>query len=339
MAGLWRVPAAMAFGLVMTSPALADIVCPPAPDPMTRLSFESRYADGDASRSTLDEEAEADAIESLAPLDAFLRELARDVGAMLEAEPTESAAHATCILSRMATWAEADALSDQGTETVALTIGSRLASLALMAREARRYSPWQGDLAEVTRWLGRRVDEQMTFWETAPEGASRGNLRAWAALAGAAQADLSGDPVVRGWAAWSTAYVLCSADPDGSLPQEMSRGRLALHYQLHAVAPLVSAVLVLEEQGVSLRERCANALDRIAAFTLDDLATGQATRAITGAEQSLFDGSSELRDFQLAWLEPYVRLTGDRRADRIAAPRRPLSYSKLGGNQTLIWSR
>ena len=36
-----------------------------------------------------------------------------------------------------------------------------------------------------------RMDEQMTFWETAPEGSASGNLRAWAALAGASVALLT----------------------------------------------------------------------------------------------------------------------------------------------------
>ena len=52
-----------------------------------------------------------------------------------------------------------------------------------------------------------------------------------------------------------------------------------------------------------------------------------------------FDGSRSLRDFHLAWLEPWIAMTGDPVAEAIAKPRRALRYSKLGGDQTLIWAR
>jgi len=50
-----------------------------------------------------------------------------------------------------------------------------------------------------------------------------------------------------------------------------------------------------------------------------------------------------LEDFQLAWIEAYLALNPPPEMRRLAtawaAPRRPLSYSKLGGNQTLMWAK
>ncbi|MEM9248560.1 MAG: alginate lyase family protein [Pseudomonadota bacterium] len=320
-------------------PVRAEGACPPAPTPLVNLTYDSRYLDGDATRSALDPEQEGRMEAALEPLEGFLRSLAGQVGAMLKAAPGDRAALADCVVAQIGVWARADALRALGTETVALTIGSRLAALALVTRAALPYAQDQQTAADVTDWLARRVREQMVFWEQAPPGAARGNLRAWAALAGAATAELADDPAMRGWATWSTAYVLCSAAPDGSLPQEMSRGRRALHYQLHAVAPLATSARLLAAQGVSLQHTCGAALDRIVAFTLGDLETGAATRAITGEAQSLFEPGEQVEDFQLAWLEAYISLTRDPRAERVAAPRRPLSFSKLGGNQTLMWAR
>ncbi len=177
----------------------------------------------------------------------------------------------------------------------------------------------------------------MQFWENAPKGAASGNLRAWAGLAAAATADLTNDRVMRAWAIWSTTYVLCSANPDGSLPQEMTRGKFALHYQLYALAPLVTSVLLLERQGTPVTQQCDGALQRAVHFALSDLDSGAKTQAITGHVQSFFDGSAELGKHHLAWLEPYLAYTPDPVAEDYAAPRRPLSFSKLGGNQTLIW--
>nr|WP_255670815.1 alginate lyase family protein [Cognatishimia sp. F0-27] len=258
---------------------------------------------------------------------------------MLEARGAERLAAADCQIRQIAVWAAADALSDLQSDTARLGVGSRLSAFAILVALAKPASTDTAAIARIEAWLTARLEEQMVFWETAPDGAASGNLRAWAALAGAAVSGLTGDPVIRAWSVWSTRYVLCTASPDGSLPQEMTRGRLALHYQLHALAPLVTSVALLDRQGVALRAECDGALERAARFAMADLDDGAQTRRITGAEQSFFDGSSRLQDFHLAWLEPYIALTGDAQAEALAAPRRPLRYSKLGGDQTVIWRR
>ncbi|MFW2544242.1 alginate lyase family protein [Primorskyibacter sp. 2E107] len=311
--------------------------CALAPEPIESLSFESRYKGSGEARATVNEEVEAETEDALRPLDDFIRDLASGLDSMMEAASEGKRTEANCLIGQMAEWARADALSDQGSETTRLTIGARFAAFAIIAGKAMPHTTDYAGLEEIRAWLTRRMTAQMQFWEDAPAGAASGNLRAWAGLAAGATAELTDDVVMRSWATWSTAYVLCSANDDGSLPQEMSRGKYALHYQLHAMAPLATSVLVLERQGVSLTDRCDNALDRAAAFTLSDLSTGEKTEAITGKVQSFFDGTHTLDDFQLAWLEPYILLSGNREAEALARTRRPLSFSKLGGNQTLLW--
>ncbi|MFZ7092434.1 alginate lyase family protein [Primorskyibacter sp. 2E233] len=311
--------------------------CAPAPEPVLSLSFESRYKGSGEARATLNEETEAEAEAALKPLDDFIRDLSSALGAMLEKPGNQRRSDANCLIGQMAEWARADALSDQGSETTRLTIAARLAAFGIIAGKALPHTTDYAALDEIRGWLTRRMTEQTLFWEEAPSGAASGNLRAWAGLAAAATSALTGDVVMRSWATWSTAYVLCSANDDGSLPQEMTRGKYALHYQLHALAPLVTAVLILERQGVSLMDQCGRALDRAAGFALSDLESGAKTEAITGQVQSFFDGTATLEDYQLAWLEPYLVLRSDSRAEQLARDRRPLSFSKLGGNQTLLW--
>ncbi len=326
----------LALGLGVLPVALWAADCPPPPAPVLGLSFESRYADGDASRATLDEERKAAAEAALAALDGFLRELSDELEAVLVGAPEERPPAADCLLRRIQVWAQADALRALGTETAELTIGSRLAAFAIIARAASRMAPDSPGLGDVRSWLARRMDAQMTFWETAPPRAGQNNLRAWAALAGAVTADLTGDPVLRGWSAWSVTYVLCSAAPDGSLPNEMARGAYALHYQLHALASLVPAVRYLREQGIDLTDRCDGALDRAVRFALSDLSDGARTEAITGRPQSLFTGDDSVESWQLAWLEAYAQMSNDLDVRRYIETHGPFSYSKLGGNQTLL---
>lgn len=308
--------------------------CPPFAEPVLDLAFKSRYAAEDETRSQIDPERAAAAEAALAPLDDFVTKLTERTDAALAAGDRAGAA---CILAELAYWAQADALSDLGTQTVELTLGSRLAGLALVAGQVAPAGD-PGDFATVSAWLTRRMDAQMVFWEEAPDGAAQGNLRAWAALAGAAVALVTDDAVTRGWAAWSVAYVACTAEEDGSLPQEMGRGDLALHYQLHAVAPLVVAAGLLERQGFSVMDKCGRAMDRVVGYTLRDVAAGGAeTQARTGELQSVEAGLENLKDFQLSWGEAWLRLRSDPALEEAIAPRRPLRYSKLGGDQTRIW--
>jgi len=320
--------------LAFCAPLPAMAACPSVAAPLISLDFESRYADDDPTRSEIDLEAEIDAKQAIARLDGFVRDLTDRTDAALSANDPDAAA---CVMAGLATWADADALSDLATQTAKLTVGSRLAALALVAAQVAPAAD-RVHTAAVSAWLTRRMDEQMTFWETAPEGAASGNLRAWAALAGASVALLTNDAVTRGWSAWSLSYVVCTANPDGSLPQEMGRKHLALHYQLHAVAPLAVTAALLEQQGVSVMTRCDRALDRIVDFTLRDLAAGGVESAAhAGASQTLNAGLDSLKGFQLAWAEAWLSLRIQPELEAIIIPRRPLRYSKLGGDQSRIW--
>lgn len=312
--------------------------CPAPPAPVMTLDFGSRYTDDSETRSDIDESAVLEMESALAPLDELISVLASDV-AELYGDDSDKRAVSNCIYARLAIWARAEALRNLDSQTSKLTIGSRYAGLALIMLQSEEFADSYNDVTLVRRWLADLLYDQMEFWEQGPDGARTGNLRAWSALAGSTVALLTNDPIIRGWSAWSTRYVLCTANPDGSLPQEMSRGPLALHYQLHAIAPLVVSTVLLERQGIGLRRVCDSALDRVVKFALDDLDDGEMTRAITGEIQSFHkDGPNpEIEGFRMAWLEAYLQLSRSRELDDLAESYRPLSYSKLGGNQTLFW--
>lgn len=318
----------------------AFAACATAPEPVLSLSYGSRYTDDSATRSEIDADGAAQADDALRPVDDFLRDLTETANGVFE-DGADATAIADCVVSQIAVWADADALSDLQSETSNLTVGSRLAGFGLVLMQVLPHASDTDQIAVINDWLRRLALTQTRFWETdAPNGARQGNLRAWAALGGASAAAVLDDAALRSWAAWSVSNVLCSANPDGSLPQEMGRGSFALHYQLHAIAPLVVATLLLHRQGVDLQNTCDGALGRVVAFAVNDLDSGAATQAITGEVQSYFDGTDTLEGFNLAFIEPYLQLDQmpDRDAlDQLAESYRPLGYSKLGGNQTLIW--
>lgn len=311
--------------------------CAPAPDAIVSLSYVSRYREDDPNRDTVDPLREAEAEAAVAPVDEFILSLTDGIDAMYEGPVKHRPRTAACVLSRMARWAHADALSDLRTETVRLTVGARFAAFALILWQTRPYAYDHPERPAIEAWLTSRIREQIAFWDQAPDGSRQGNLRAWAGLAGAALAIQTGDVAAREWASASVKDVICSANEDGSLPQEMRRGSLALHYQLHAIAPLVAATALLERQDVPASSMCEGALHRIVDFAMADLKDGARTRAITGEAQIYFEGDGDPERYQLAWLEPYLKLRHDERLASIANELAPLRYSKLGGNQTALW--
>ena len=324
---------------MLMSPQLA-FACDAPPDPVGSLSFGSRYAEGSETQSEIDTAGEAEAEDALRPIDDFLRDLTARANDVLRGDG-DVTGEADCIVSQIAVWAKAGALGDLQSETAGLTIGSRLAGFGLVMLQVTPHSTRTDDVVVIGAWLNGLMRTQMAFWEQdAPKGARQGNLRAWAALAGSAVARLQDDAVIRAWSTWSVSYLLCTAAPDGSLPREMERGRLALKYQLHAIAPLVVATLLLDRDGIAVKDNCNGALQRIVAFVMADISDGAQSRAITGEVQSFFDGSDTLEGFHLAWVEPYLLLdpTGAGDAfDGLAEKYGALNYSKLGGNQKLLW--
>lgn len=316
--------------------AMAE-TCPPPPEPVLTLDYGSRYTDDSETRSEIDDAAEAELEASLQPLDDFIRDLA-ELANQVYLEDAPRTEIADCVTRQIAVWARAQALQDLASSTARLTIGSRIAGFGMVLRQVAPHGGAPEDLVAIQDWLSALTHAQMTFWEEdAPPGAKRGNLRAWAALGAAATADLTGDGILRSWAAWSTDYVLCTAAPDGSLPQEMSRGRLAYHYQLHAVAPLVVTTRLLRDHDLHPGARCDDALPRVVAFTLADMTDGARTREITDEDQRYFDGEDSLSGYNLAWLPAWQTLSPDPELTQLAADFQPLSSSKLGGDQSLIW--
>ncbi len=330
-------------GIGMFGPTLLhadehDAICE-STTPIVSLAFQSRYSADDPERATLDPESEADVLEALAPLDGFIDHLSVHAGRLYRGRPPERRQAALCIVERLGYWARKDALSSLGTETVKLTIGSRLASFALLFWQASPYVREHEDFDVIVAWLERRIAEQMSFWDRAPDGARVGNLRAWAALGGAAASLVSDRGDLAEWAEASVTEVLCTAEEDGSLPQEMSRGKLALHYQMHAVAPLVTASALLERQGISMQSRCDGALHRVVGFVVGDITGENRAERITGEAQTLDQDANEIANYQLAWIEPYLHLADNADIDALVSEKRPLNYTKLGGNQTALWGR
>lgn len=317
-------------------PAAAENPCSAGIDPVVSLDFGSRYADGDPSRSTLDKTSSQAVTAALKPADTFVRQLARDANAVLERPSAEAA---DCVTAQIAEWATADALSEMESFNAKLAVGSRLAGIAEAYRQVRPHATPGPAHQAISDWLIRRSRDQIDFWEIeATSGARDGNLRAWATLAIHLSGELAQDDFALMWARASFARIVCTARADGSLPQETKRGSYALHYQFHAIAPLVATAAHAQRMGTPIHALCGDALSRAVDFALTDLdAGGVASQSYSGQPQGFVEKNPEDNAHHFAWLPAYQSLVQDKTAARYLARFDRLLNSKLGGDQSLIW--
>jgi poly(beta-D-mannuronate) lyase len=321
--------------------------CEPVPQPVVRVSLPSRYTDGSATRSEIDEAENARVNAILAPVDKYVSLLARQTSDALrlarDKEPEKARVLADCVMIGLAAWAKADALSRLNSVNARLAIPSRIGGAAFAyALAAPLASRNEARNKDVRRWLVARAGDTVKFFDDpkTPPRASRNNLRMWAALAVLRIGLTTKDAALTSWSEMSFRKALCTANADGSLPLEMERGPLALHYQLHATAPIVIGVALLQaEGGRDLRKTCNNAASRIVNFTATAIRKPAIASARAGVQQKRITGLSSVEGFELAWIPAWQTLGLSPDLKNYAPAKLNLSNSKLGGNQTLIWEK
>jgi poly(beta-D-mannuronate) lyase len=307
--------------------------------PVTKLAFPSRYAVDSKSRSDFDEKANAEVDAALKPVDDFIVKLAVEANNSLTSPDATALLAADCVVDRIHEWAAADALSALESDGAQLSIPSRVAAIAIAYAQVLPKATVNDRQAIIEAWLRTRVQASMTFFDTkSPPRASSNNLRAWAGL-GAAQVGLIlDDPDMIGWAIASVQRVACTANVDGSLPNEMFRRKLALHYQIHAVGPLVFTAALLKDKDPTLLQFCNGAIVRAAQFAVAGAKDPKIVEAITGVKQSFNPDPAKLKAYEFAWITAFLSQVEDPDIKAFGLNFDVLSNSKLGGKQSLLWN-
>lgn len=333
--------AACTFGAQVAMAQTTDTSdgCFEVPEPVVSLSYGSRYTDESEDRSDIDKQSNAEVNEALKPVDDFIVDLTTHANAALDGDGAEAKTEARCVIEAIDTWAGADALSELDSMNSNLSAPSRVAGIAMAYLQAQRVAAPDEEVKQrIDDWLTARATATATWFDReAPDKASRNNLRAWAGFSATAVGEAVDDDLLRSWGAYSLLRVACQADEIGALPLEMARGPRAMHYQLHAVAPLVVGAALLDNDGYDLFAMCDGAITRAAefipqAFDNPDLVTERA-----GEEQTLFNGEDEVKSFELAWADAYLSIFDAPEIESFVESFRPLSNSKLGGKQAPLW--
>src|SRR3954447_23571340 len=142
-----------------------------------------------------------------------------------------------------------------------MTAGSALAYLKVEGAA----SP--ADRLKIARWLttlGRRVVDFQERLSAIHSEDSRNNIHAWSALAATAAGVGSQSPELFQWGLQAAREELGQVDHDGYLQLELKRGRLALHYHIFPLAPLVALSELARPNGIDLYRQSHGALRRLA---------------------------------------------------------------------------
>jgi poly(beta-D-mannuronate) lyase len=327
------------FG-AMSSLASAKDECFDYPDPVVSLEFGSRYKDDSKTRSDIDADSDAEVTKALKTIDVFIQDLTRQIGkAQAEKDPEKQLAMSICVLNAVHAWAKADALSDMRTTNTKLAVPSRVGGIAIAYAEAKTMIPgMDAEKQVIETWLQARARATTDFFDNeATKGASRNNLRAWASLAVGQIGILSKQKDLIDWSVDSNRTMIAGSAEDGSIPLEMRRKKYALHYQLHALTPLITSIAMICDAGYGNGQADLTRLATIVHFSLDGVQNPALVETVAGASQTVKPGL-KANATSLAWLEPYASLTGDQQVAAKLAELRPLLNSKLGGDVTRIYA-
>lgn len=278
--------------------------CPAPPHFVQTVVIDSYYSDPHASvidptKYTEFQRASADSTHlaqySTLAADAYLDKGSRDAG--------------LCVVSLLEAAAKAKAWSGKmpGYQGVYLQnwLLSAVAVAYLKVRPAAFATPEQDH--DIRAWFAALAARVRDYFDAevlriGPDGEN--NHLYWAGLAVAAAGIADNHPPDFQWGLTAYRMGLDAIQPDGSLPREMDRGQMALHYQLYALAPLVMIAEFGAANGIDLYAENKGAIHRLVAFDLAGLEDPTMIQKRTGVAQVV---SQPYGGSDIGWAVPWVR--------------------------------
>lgn len=310
--------------------------CGEVPPPLHDLQFESIYGDLSQNRSIIDPDAYEAYIDGIAPISQYQKELTGMANRYLRSVPPRPDI-ASCALAWLDEWARSNALLGDANHTGEAVRKWVLAPIALSYVQIRD----QPDLdpravKRVESWIRHVSKAVVADYKTDTEKNSRRNNHLyWAAWGVASAAVALDDASLFDWAMKRARFGIAQIRPDGTLPLELVRGRMALNYHVFALNPLIMLAVLGQRNGVDLYAENNGALDRLAQRTLDGLADPRYFEELTGEEQ---DTGRVYTDSQLGWMEPYSTRSDHPQISLWLDRLRPLRQARFGGDMSLLYT-
>jgi len=220
-----------------------------------------------------------------------------------------SRAAAACVYSLLTAAAQADAWDGKMPDNNGVYLQNWMLSGTAIAYLKVRDSP-AGTLAQdaaIRGWFARVAARVREYFETSsahPGSDAWNNHMIWAGLAVAAQGIANNDIDALVWGIGAYRLGVDAIQPDGSLPAEMGRGQMALHYQLYALGPLVMIAELTRPNGLDLYAQQNGAIHRLVAFDIAAMKDPSSIAQRAGAAQKIAPPYSGL---EIGWAIPWTK--------------------------------
>lgn len=186
---------------------------------------------------------------------------------------------------------------------------------------------------EILNWIQQVVPQTIHYYDMRGQkhtGDAVNNHLYWAGVEVAAAGIVANNRKLFNWGIDTYHVGVAQIQPDGSLPQEMRRGRRALHYHLYALAPLVYLAEFGEDNGLHLYAERDYAIKKLAKLSADGLVNNSFFVKVTGIQQDL-PPDGPIAAEQISWAVPYVARFPSPVISKLLTQAPSLSYMYLGG--------
>lgn len=194
-----------------------------------------------------------------------------------------------------------------------------------------------GTKGQIEAWLNKVVRKQISY----PGGptSSRNNHLYWRGLQATIVGVVTNDNYLFRYGISSYISAINALSKKGSLPLEMARGRLALHYQNFAILPLVYIAEIADRQGYDLYGVNNKGRDLHLAISflmqhISDINYSYHVFKGLGSQDISFTQNTKR---ELNWMEPYYERFQDKKVGKYLQPIRPVYHRWSGGNSSLIY--
>lgn len=311
------------------TPTKAPYVCPePARLPVDFVT-DGFYAKNDPTHSIIDPVLQKEYDRTSGPVK---NEGNVVVAAADDFRRTGSEAAAACVIRHMEVEAKGGALTGKMSSSQAYFVQGWVAGAEAVAYlkvdGAKRTTAAQRAL--IFPWLERNADLTRTFYQERAKDSGGGaqNHFYWAAVQLAATGIATDNRADFDWAMQTAKRGIDAIQPDGTLPEEMRRGRRALHYHLYAASPLVMLAELGLPNGVDLYAEHGGALKKLVEISTHGLLDASLFEKRTGIPQERPDPPTAEA---IGWAEPYNRRFPDPTITRLLQRTSDHSYMYLGG--------
>jgi poly(beta-D-mannuronate) lyase len=307
----------------------APLSCPAAPRLPHDFATNSYYID--SHHSVIDPALKKQYEDSVAPVDGF----SRAVVAAADAYRTKgSRGAAECVTTLLAGAAAQKAFTGnmEGHQSYYVQ-GWNLGSWAVAWLKVRSSGVASAEQAtEIRAWLKRLAEENRGYYEK--KRRQKGSTDAdnnhlyWAGFAISAAGIASDERRLFEWGMDAYRHGAGDIRDDGTLPMEMDRGQMALHYHLYALAPLVLLAEFGEANGVDLYAEHDYAIRRLVARSIGGLQDPTFFERRTGVHQVT---TPRIEAWEIGWAQPWLRRFPDPAIAELMSKAPWLSYTTWGG--------